>query len=109
MKPLLLLFFILIGYTDLLAQDSTYVTIKTGNNVGDVLSSADIYYFPQFTRGEVFFRGGTKATAKMNYTRLHDQMLFIDAKGDTLALAEEKTIKFIVVDQDTFYYDEGFI
>ena len=106
---LLPLFFILIGYNDLGAQDSTYVTIKSGTNVRDVLTSAEIYYYPQFTKGEVFFRGGTKATAKMNYSRLFDQMLFINLKGDTLALAEEKTIKFIALGQDTFYYDEGYI
>ena len=109
MKSLLLLFFILMGYTDLLAQDSTHVTIKTGDKVGDVLTPADMYYYPQFTKGEVFFRSGTKATAKLNYTRLYDQMLFINSKGDTLALAEEKNIKFIAVNQDTFYYDEGFV
>ena len=109
MKPLLLLFFILIGYTDLLAQDSTHVTIKTGNKAEDVLTPADIYYFPEFTSGKVFFRDGSRAVAKMNYTRLFDQMLFIDQKGDTLALANEKTFKFIAVDQDTFYFDEGFV
>ena len=109
MKPLLPLFFILIGCAHLLAQDSTLVTIKNGTPVGDVLSPAEIYYFPQFTKGQVFFRDGTKATAKLNYTRLFDQMLFIDTKGDTLAVANEKTIKFIAVDRDTFYYDEGYI
>lgn len=45
----------------------------------------------------------------MNYSRLVDQMLFIDHKDDTLALANEKTIKFIAIDRDTFYYDEGYI
>ena len=59
--------------------------------------------------GEVFFKGGTKAKGKVNYSRLFDQMLFIDGKGDTLALAEERTIKFIAVNKDTFYYDEGFV
>jgi len=109
MKQLLLLFFIFISYTGLWAQDSTYITIKSGNIVQEGLSSADMYYYPQFTKGVVFFKGGTKATAKVNYTRLFDQMLFIDGKGDTLALAEEQTIKFIAVDRDTFYYDEGYI
>ena len=109
MKPLLLLFFILIGYTHLFAQDSTLVTVKNGTNVGDVLAPAEIYYFPEFTKGQVFFRDGTKATAKLNYTRIFDQMLFIDTKGDTLAVANEKTIKFIAVGQDTFYYSEGYI
>lgn len=109
MKLLLSLLVILIGYTNLLAQDSTLVTIKAGDKVNDVLAATDIYHYPQFTKAEIFFKSGTKATAKMNYTRLFDQMLFIDAKGDTLALANEKTIKFIAVDKDTFYYDEGYI
>ena len=109
MKALLLLFFILPGYSNLFAQDSTLVTIKTGNKVMDVLTAADIFYYPQFTNGKVFFRDGTKGAAKMNYSRLFDQMLYVDPKGDTLALADEKTIKFITVDLDTFYFDEGYV
>ena len=109
MKPLLLLFLLLMGYADLSAQDSTFVTIKAGNRVNDVLTPAEIYYYPQFTSGKVFFRDGSKAMGKMNYTRLFDQMLFISPKGDTLALADEKNIKFITIDQDTFYFDEGYV
>src|SRR5215204_979164 len=109
MKTLLLLLIIFIGYTDLSAQDSTFVTIKTGEKVTDVLTSADIYIYPQFTHGKVFLRDGSKAVGKMNYNRLYGQMLFINAKGDTLALADEKNIKFIVIDRDTFYYGEGYI
>ena len=109
MKALLLLLFILIGYSDLSEQDSTLVTIKAGYRVKDVLKIADIYYYPQFTVGKVFLRDGSRAAAKMNYTRLYDQMLFIDAKGDTLALADEKNIKFITIDKDTLYFDEGYV
>lgn len=108
MKALLLLF-ILIGYSELSAQDSTLITIKAGNRVRDVLTPADIYSYPEFTNGKVFFRDGSKAVGKMNYSRLVDQMLFIDHNGDTLALANEKTIKFIAVNLDTFYFDEGYI
>ena len=109
MKPLPLLLLLLIGYADLTAQDSIFVTIKAGNRVNDVLTPADIFNYPQFTTGKVFFRDGSKAVAKMNYTRLFDQMLFIGPKGDTLALADEKNIKFITIEQDTFYYDEGYV
>lgn len=109
MKTLLLLFLILIGYTCLTAQDSTLVIIKAGYKVKDVLTPADIYYYPQFTDGKVYFRDGSKGAAKMNYSRLFDQMLFVDPKGDTLALDDEKTINFIVVDKDSFYYDEGYV
>jgi len=109
MKTLLLFFFILIGCTDLSAQDSTLVTIRTGESVKDVLTVADIYHYPQFTNGKVFLRDGSKAAGKMNYNRLYGQMLFINPKGDTLALADEKNIKFIVIEKDTFYYGEGYI
>jgi len=109
MKSLLLLFFILIGYTDLWAQDSTFVTIRTGESVTDVLTTSDIYHYPQFTNGKVFLRDGSKAVGKMNYNRLYGQMLFINPKGDTLALADEKNIKFIVIEKDTFYFGEGYM
>jgi len=109
MKTSLLLFFVLIGYTFLSAQDSTLVTIRTGERVTDVLTPAEIYQYPQFVYGKVFLRDGSKGAAKMNYNRLYGQMLFIDPKGDTLALADEKNIKFIVFDQDTFYFYEGYI
>jgi len=105
----LLLLFILIGYTDLSAQDSTFVTIKTGQSVKDVLTTSDIYHYPQFTNGKVFLRDGSMALGKMNYNRLYGQMLFINPIGDTLALADEKNIKFIVIDKDTFYYDGGYL
>lgn len=109
MKPLLLVLFILIVYSDLAAQDSTLVTIKAGNRIKDVLTPADIFSYPQFTSGKVFFKDGSKAMAKMNYNRLSDQMLFIDPKGDTLELADEKTIAVIAIDKDTFFYDEGYV
>jgi hypothetical protein len=109
MRISLLLFFIFTGYPGLLAQDSTLVTIKTGYKVTEVLTPADIYYYPQFTNGKVFFKDGAKAVAQMNYSHLFDQILFIGRKGDTLALADEKTIKFITIDRDTFYYDEGYM
>ena len=109
MKALLLLLFILTGYSGLRAQDSTLVTIKAGNKIKDVLTPADIFSYPQFTSGKVFFKDGSKAIAKLNYNRLSDQMLFIDPKGDTLELADENTIKFIAIDKDTFYFDEGYV
>lgn len=75
----------------------------------DVLPTADIFFYQHFTSGKVFFRDGTKSEAKLNYNRLVDEMHFIDPKGDTLALADEKNIKYIIIDNDTFYYDGGYV
>ena len=75
----------------------------------DVLPTADVFFYQHFTSGKVFLRDGTKSEAKLNYNRLVDEMHFIDPKGDTLALADEKNIKYIIIDNDTFYYDGGYV
>lgn len=109
MRAPLLLLFIFTSYASLFAQDSTYVTIKTGSRIKDVLAMTEIFSHAEFVTGKVFYRNGTAAQAKMNYNSLSDQMLFIDPKGDTLALNNEKTIDFIALDKDTFFYVDGYI
>ena len=109
MKARLFFLSFLVTHATLWAQDSTIVTLKTGDTIKDVLKSTDIFLFPEFTNSMVYFRDGAKARALINYNYLTDQMLFIDAKGDTLALQNEQTIKFIALGTDTFLYNEGYI
>ena len=109
MKALLLLLFILIGYFDLSAQDSTLVTVKTGERIEDVLKSSDIFFYPQFIYSKILFKDGKVADPYMNYNRLYDQMLFINDKGDTLAVTDVKNIEFIVNDWDIFFYNGGYL
>ncbi|HVF96837.1 MAG TPA: hypothetical protein VM871_05935, partial [Flavisolibacter sp.] len=91
MRVLSLLLFALLHYNSLSAQNTTFITVKAGNKIKDVLATTDVFYYPQFTKGRVVFKDATKGEAALNYSRLLDQMLFIDSKGDTLALADEKT------------------
>lgn len=109
MKVVLLLLLALPGQTALRAQNKTFVEIKAGSQVTDVLTTADILLYPQFTDGSVFFRDGTTVGSKLNYNCLFDEIHFIDPRGDTLALANEKTINFISIDKDTFYYMQGYL
>ena len=109
MKSLLLVLLAFSCYANIFAQRKTTVTIKAGNNIMDVIPIADIFYYPQFTSGIVFLRDGTKTKVKMNYNRLVDEMHFINSKGDTLALDNEKTVEYIAIGIDTFYYNEGFV
>jgi hypothetical protein len=109
MKALPLLLFAFIHYTCPFAQSKTSVTIKAGSSIMDVLSTAEIFQYSQFTYGKVYFKDGTNAEAKMNYNRLLDEIHFIDAKGDTLALANEKTIKYIAIGEDSFYYEQSYL
>lgn len=90
------------------AQDST-VIIKAGRSLNESVSMSDLYQYPQFVTGKVFFKPGDSGVAKLNYNRLLDEMQFIDPKGDTLSIANAGTIRFIHINNDVFYYDNGYV
>ena len=90
------------------AQDST-ITIKAGTTFSESVSMTDLYEYPQFVYGKVFFRQGDSTVARLNYQRLSDAMQFIDFKGDTLDIAYAGTIKFFRINNDIFYYDDGYV
>lgn len=75
----------------------------------DVLPGYEIFLYPEFSNAQVFLRNGVVSEVKLNYNRLVDEMHFIDQKGDTLALDSEHNLRFIVVGNDTFLYDEGYM
>jgi hypothetical protein len=92
-----------------LPQKKTFVTVKAGDNIMDVLPTPDIFFYPDFTTGKVVLRYGPGAEVKLNYSRLVDEMHFINEKGDTLAVDNEDNIKYIVTGKDTFCYDRGYL
>ena len=90
------------------AQDSAIV-IKAGTSFNESVSIIDLYQYPQFTYGKVFFKPGDNTAAKLNYNKLLDEMHFIDFKGDTLNIANAATIRLIRINNDVFYYDNGYV
>ena len=90
------------------AQDSNIV-IRAGTTFNESVAFTDLYQYPQFVTGKVFFKSGDSGMAKLNYNRLLNDMQFIDPKGDTLNIANAATIKFIRIDGDVFYYDNGYV
>ena len=92
-----------------LAQKKSIFTVKAGNNIMDVMPASEVFLYPQFTAGTVFLRNGSKSEARLNYSRLVDEIHFINVRGDTLALADEENIRYIVIQRDTFFYEAGYI
>jgi hypothetical protein len=91
------------------AQTQSSITVKAGTSINEAVPVTELYEYPQFTPGKVFFRNGTTSEARLNHHRLLDEMQFIANNGDTLALANEKTITLITIGTDTFFYDPGFV
>ena len=53
------------------AQDST-ITIKAGTSFNESVSITDLYEYPQFVYGKVFFRPGDSSGGRLNYNRFLD-------------------------------------
>lgn len=92
-----------------LAQAKKTFRINPGQKAIQAIPHDEVFCYEQFVDGIVYFRNDRVAQAKMNYNSLYSEMQFIDAKGDTLSLDEEETIRFVVAGTDTFYYDGGFV
>ena len=83
-------------------------TVKTEQQINDVFSVKDIFRYEAFTSGKVYFKDGTAADARLNYNRVFEQMLFVDEKGDTLAMAAPELTQVVVIGKDSFYYGNEF-
>jgi hypothetical protein len=80
--------------------------VKADEDISQVFTVKDLYRYPQFMQGKVFFRDGSVVEAKLNYHRLFEQVMYI-SNNDSLAVGNPEIIKVIVIDKDSFYYNNG--
>jgi hypothetical protein len=105
----LLLIFFVACFNTAIAQQSQFYPVKMGEIPTQVLPNEAMYAKPAFTRGTAFFRDGTASEQKFNYNFLLNEMHFIGAAGDTLAIAEPVLLKSVVIDSTVFYYEKGYL
>jgi len=93
------------------AQDSSTFVIKADQLASDFITPEKIYKYPKFTRGKIIFRDKTATEAPINYNYLISEVEFIGPQKDTLAIASHQlpTIQRILVNKDTFYYQDGYL
>ena len=92
-----------IGTGALFAQ-TEIKTVRTGEKLSDVFTAKDIFRYETFLPGKVLFKDGTTAEAPLNYNRIYEQMMFLDAKGDSLAVDNPELVNVIVIGSNNFYF-----
>ncbi|MEI6050172.1 MAG: hypothetical protein WCS03_14810 [Bacteroidota bacterium] len=90
------------------AQKNDLITVRAGTKVLDYFPVKERYHYQEFTAGQVVFKNGIANTTQLNYNFLLGEIEFIQSR-DTLTITRKKDIRFIVVAQDTFFYDNGYI
>jgi len=108
MKKILILFIIILYTHFLQAQDKHSVIVKAGTSLLDYFTVSERYLYPEFQIGKVLFKSNNYSERKLNYNYLAGEIEFIQ-DSDTLSIANKDYIKSIIVDQDTFFYDKGYI
>lgn len=91
------------------AQSAKMYTVKPGADIRDVIPMTEMFRYPGFVPGAVVFRNGLSTAGTLNYNILLGEIQFIDPEGDTLSLANEETIRYVLISRDTFYYDDGYL
>lgn len=92
------------------AQQNKTFKINPGDKLTWVIPFNDIYQYPAFMQGAVFFNNKPGGGGLLNYSHLSQEMFFIDNNGDTLALAQPQEIDSVLIGNDVFYNSkEGFI
>lgn len=105
----LLLLLLLFFHFNVKAQNNERILVKAGTTIKQSVPPSILYEYPLYMQGTVFFKNGKSAGTFMNYNLFLDEMQFITAKGDTLSLSNEESIKFITINTDTFYFEHGYI
>jgi len=110
MQKFLFLLLILLYSFSISAQSRKSFSVGPGKKIVEEIPITEIYKYAEFKMGEIALRNGTAANVKLNFNSVFGEMQYIDPKnGDTLSLAVEKDVRFIAVEKDTFYFDEGWI
>ncbi|RYZ51546.1 MAG: hypothetical protein EOP49_11440 [Sphingobacteriales bacterium] len=104
---LTVLYVLLFLYGGLMAQKQQTWTVKAGERVQDVIPLSELFRYDVFQPGTVYFNDGKLATARMNVNMMLGEVQFMDPKGDTLSLANEKTIRLVVIGTDSFIVNSG--
>lgn len=107
MKQYLLIILIFLLNKDVLSQSQTY-KVQPGEAIMQSLPAGVGYLYPSFKQGQVQFKNGNMGSAMMNYSPLLEEMDFINEKMDTMALNDIESMKYIVIEKDTFYRVQKF-
>ncbi len=105
-KVFVLVFQILLISISLFSQKYESVTVRAGMKVVDFFPFNERYRYPQFSIGRIQLNNGVTSDKMLNYDYLNGEMEYIKGK-DTLAIANAKDIRNIIIEADTFYCYKG--
>lgn len=90
------------------AQEDVF-TVQPGEKFADAIPDAARYYLPRYEKCQVAMKDGRSGTLLLNYNFLFEEMMFVDAKGDTVSVISPGEFKYFVLGKDTFFFDKMYL
>jgi len=109
MKKAALAIIAILAYSHNACSQNNQWKVKSGEEINESVPDSVRFRYPQFVTGHIYFKDGIISNAPLNYNLLNGEMQFITRGKDTLTIANEVTIKFIVINNDSFYYDKVYM
>jgi hypothetical protein len=107
MKLYLLIVLIFLFSEDTLAQSQIY-KVQPGRVIMQSLPAGVGYLYSSFKPAQVQFKNGNMGCGMMNYSPFLEEMDFINEKIDTMAFNDIESMKYVVIEKDTFYRVQKF-
>lgn len=85
------------------ATDQTF-RVDMGGDMDKKIPYKYRFLNPEFREGTVFFRNRTTSTAKLNYSLLHSELMFVGPSKDTLLLSDNNSVTRVTIGDQLFYY-----
>jgi hypothetical protein len=90
------------------SQSRETITIHSGEDVSVLYR--EIYRYPQFAYGRVYYKNGDSARGLLNYNLIMERVQFLDPKGDTLILEGDQPVDYVMIGNDRFFHtDKAFL
>jgi len=86
----------------MLAQDPQIIILDNNKTTANVVNPELQYLFSEFQDGSVTLKKGKPIKCRLNYNFMTDEMLFIDEKGNKMALANPGDILTIYIGNRMF-------
>ena len=103
MKSILLIV-LLLTYLSPFAQTQKKYTIQPGESLLEVVPKNEMYEYPVFQNGVVYFRNGVRSVARLNYNFINEEILFVSPENDTLTILNPNEVKSVSIGSDQFFY-----
>ena len=97
MKPLTLILSLFVIPLCSMGQTPQTITMDNNKISSDAIKPELQYVFPDFQSGRVVMKNKSQVKCQLNYSFLHDEVLFINEKGEKMALANPEDISEVYI------------